>query len=303
MPRIGSLSSRASAWLGNVKKIVGGRQRWSADSEFAYYAVSPRVIEEHRARQQGYAAECWFSGMQIMKGMGILDTRIVGGARVLDIGAGECVLAGAIAHCGAAEVWALDAVPKQIWAAAEHFCKHDNMRFVIASAADLPFADGSFDVITANLVLHHIEPVAPVAAEVFRALRPGGRFVAAEPTPLVGAVAHDATSDNEAPVAPAKLLAEFEQAGFADVSVRYLWIRLSTAALGPLSPSYVISARKPGPLTGTAATSLRRELRPMRLSGLALDMACGFSEQALAQEEEVLKVLGAHPAAAPAGAQ
>ncbi|MCL4752365.1 MAG: methyltransferase domain-containing protein [Myxococcales bacterium] len=282
---------RTRSWLGNVRKIVRGRQPWSAESEFAYYAVSRRVVEEHRSRQDAYAAECWFSGMQIMRGMGILDTRLVGGARVLDIGAGECVLAGAIAQCGAAEVWAADAVPKQIWAAAEKLSKRDNIKFVIAGATDLPFGDAAFDLITANLVLHHIEPVAPVAHEVFRCLRPGGRFVAAEPTPLLGTIVHEVTSENEAPIPPTRIVTELTRAGFVDVSSSYLWVRLATSALGPLSPSYVITARKPGTATGPAKVTLRRPLQPMRLAGLQLDGGCAFAEQALEQERELLSIL------------
>lgn len=291
------MSDRVRNWLGNVRKIVRGRQRWSAESEFAYYAVSRRVVEEHRARQSAYAAECWFSGMQIMKGMGILDTRVVGGARVLDLGAGECVLAGAVAHCGASEVWALDAVPKQIWAAAEQLAGRGNMKFVIASAADLPFGDASFDLITANLVLHHIEPLAPVAREIFRCLRPGGRFVAAEPAPLLGTIIHEQTSANEAPIAPGKVLSQLADAGFDDATARYQWVRLGTSALGPLSPSYVVSGKKPG--SGTARVSLRRELRPMHLRGLELDAGCAFAEQALEQERDILALRDAQAPTSP----
>ncbi|MBE7481004.1 MAG: methyltransferase domain-containing protein [Polyangiaceae bacterium] len=153
---------QARQWLANIGKILGGRQAWSAESEFAYYSVNERVVQEHRQRQRGYAAEFWFSGMHMMRGLGILDAHIVEDARVLDIGAGECVLAGAMAQSGAAEVWAVDAVPKQIWAAAEELAKRPNMKFAIASATDLPFADQTFDLVTANLVLHHIEPLLRV---------------------------------------------------------------------------------------------------------------------------------------------
>lgn len=282
-------------WLANVGKIVRGRQVWSAESEFAYYAVSRRVVEEHRQRQDEYAAECWLSGMRIMKQLGILDARLPGSS-VLDIGAGECVLAGAIAHCGASEVWAVDAIPKQIWAAADKLAERDNIKFVIAGADDLPFADACFEIVTANLVLHHIEPVAPVAREVLRCLKPGGRFAALEPAPLVGTLVHEASSDNEAPVAPSVFVRELEKAGFVDVGFQYAWGRLGTSALGPLSPAYVLSATKPargfGAAPGPTRVSLRRALRPMNLVGLQLDESCAFREQALRQAEEILAVRG-----------
>ncbi len=85
---------QARQWLANIGKVLGGRQAWSAESEFAYYSVNERVVQEHRQRQRGYAAEFWFSGMHMMRGLGILDANTVEDATVLDIGAGECVLAG-----------------------------------------------------------------------------------------------------------------------------------------------------------------------------------------------------------------
>jgi SAM-dependent methyltransferase len=51
-------------------------------------------------------------------------------------------------------------------------------------AGELPFADGSFDVVLYRLVLHHIafqEPLGPSFEEARRLLRPGGAMVAIEP--------------------------------------------------------------------------------------------------------------------------
>jgi SAM-dependent methyltransferase len=55
---------------------------------------------------------------------------------------------------------------------------------VAGRAGELPFADGSFDVVLYRLVLHHIafqEPLAPSFEEARRLLRPGGALVAVEP--------------------------------------------------------------------------------------------------------------------------
>lgn len=41
----------------------------------------------------------------------------------------------------------------------------------------LPFADSSFDLITANMVMEHVKEPARILAEVRRVLRPGGRFI------------------------------------------------------------------------------------------------------------------------------
>lgn len=45
----------------------------------------------------------------------------------------------------------------------------------------LPFADGSFDLVSANMVVEHLEVPERVFAEVARVLRPGGRFVFVTP--------------------------------------------------------------------------------------------------------------------------
>jgi SAM-dependent methyltransferase len=41
----------------------------------------------------------------------------------------------------------------------------------------LPFRDGSFDLVTANMVVEHVDDPAALLAEVRRVLRPGGRFL------------------------------------------------------------------------------------------------------------------------------
>lgn len=48
--------------------------------------------------------------------------------------------------------------------------------YVLGSAADLPFADGSFDCVVSNGSLHEWETPRLVFDEIWRVLRPGGRF-------------------------------------------------------------------------------------------------------------------------------
>ena len=52
---------------------------------------------------------------------------------------------------------------------------------VCGSALDLPFADGTFEVVSAFDVMEHCEPEAQALSEVRRVLRPGGRFVMSVP--------------------------------------------------------------------------------------------------------------------------
>lgn len=48
----------------------------------------------------------------------------------------------------------------------------------VADATDLPFADGSFDLVAAMWMLYHVPDLDAALAEVRRVLRPGGRFLA-----------------------------------------------------------------------------------------------------------------------------
>ncbi len=54
------------------------------------------------------------------------------------------------------------------------------IRFSLADAARLPFADGQFGCAVAVDVLHHLESGAPVLTEIARVVRPGGRIVLAD---------------------------------------------------------------------------------------------------------------------------
>jgi ubiquinone/menaquinone biosynthesis C-methylase UbiE len=51
----------------------------------------------------------------------------------------------------------------------------------VADATHLPFSDDSFDVVTANMVLEHLENPGRVFTEIARVLSPGGHFVFVTP--------------------------------------------------------------------------------------------------------------------------
>jgi trans-aconitate methyltransferase len=93
------------------------------------------------------------------------------GERILDLACGDGALTERLAASGA-EVVAVDASAEQVAAA-----RARGLDARIARAEALPFA-GEFDAVFSNAALHWMREVDAVLASVFRAVRPGGRFVA-----------------------------------------------------------------------------------------------------------------------------
>ena len=56
----------------------------------------------------------------------------------------------------------------------------NNVRFQTTSSEDLPFPDGSFDVVISNGVINLIPDKKSALTEIMRVLKFGGRFMAAD---------------------------------------------------------------------------------------------------------------------------
>jgi trans-aconitate methyltransferase len=93
------------------------------------------------------------------------------GERVLDLGCGDGVLTAELARRGVS-VLGIDISESLLKAAAERGVETRHM-----DGQNLPF-DGEFDAVFSNAALHWMSNASAVIEGVFRALKPGGRFVA-----------------------------------------------------------------------------------------------------------------------------
>jgi ubiquinone/menaquinone biosynthesis C-methylase UbiE len=101
---------------------------------------------------------------------------------VLDVGCGGGYLARLLARAVApgGRVTGIDPAARAVSYASRR--APGNCSFAVGTAQDLGFPDGSFDVVTSTLAVHHIPTEARAAAfgEMYRLIRPGGSLLVAD---------------------------------------------------------------------------------------------------------------------------
>jgi SAM-dependent methyltransferase len=133
----------------------------------AFYSEYFRIEDRH----------WWFLGRRRIL-IRLLDRalpRSSEGRRILDIGCGTGTMVQQLERYGS--VLGIDADHDAV-----RFCRErgvDNVQQ--ASGDDLPFDEGSFDLVTALDVLEHMEDDAAGLSEIHRVLRPGGTLVLTVP--------------------------------------------------------------------------------------------------------------------------
>jgi ubiquinone/menaquinone biosynthesis C-methylase UbiE len=166
------------------------RDRYKAIAEKSGSCCGPSCCDESVSDMSlGYTAEELASipeGANLSLGCGNPTglATIKSGETVIDLGSGagiDCFLAaqkvGASGH-----VIGIDMTEAMIQKARENAAKagHANVEFRLGQIENMPVANSTADIVISNCVINLAPDKSRVFAEIFRVLRPGGRFVVSD---------------------------------------------------------------------------------------------------------------------------
>ncbi|MBI2573106.1 class I SAM-dependent methyltransferase [Candidatus Woesearchaeota archaeon] len=159
----------------------------------------------------------WFVGQRcvvekFLKSMGTSSHH-----RFLDVGCGTGINLVLLGKYGKAE--GLDYADEAV-----EFCSQRGLKIVQGNAMSLPFADGTFDAVTALGVFYHKAITDDVLAmrEAFRVLKPGGKFLQLDPAMMCLWGKHDEAFHGVRRYSRTELKRKFETAGFVVEKCRYI---------------------------------------------------------------------------------
>ncbi|WP_415071943.1 class I SAM-dependent methyltransferase [Hyphomicrobium sp.] len=126
-----------------------------------------------RIRRAGPAAgrptKCWTAGVRRPRGRGA-------GMDICDLGCGDGSYGRSLLDQGCHSYRGVDASERMV-EAARSALQGTQAQVTRERIEELTLADESFDLVLSRMTFHWIEELAPVFAQVFRALRPQGRLV------------------------------------------------------------------------------------------------------------------------------
>jgi ubiquinone/menaquinone biosynthesis C-methylase UbiE len=169
------------------------------------------------------------------------------GKNILDYGCGDGRYSLKLKSLGASSVIGIDNSAPMIELANKRD-PVDSIRFLLAEGVDLPFNNGSFDLVFAYFVLHHIQDLKVALSETARVLKDSGSLVAAQTTfqatsdldpkelvPIKLGKGSNSVTVNVYPKTDNELKAALRGAGFEIIS--YDIVSNPESVLNPLSPA------------------------------------------------------------------
>jgi SAM-dependent methyltransferase len=144
--------------------------------------------------------------------------------RILDVGCGTGGMSAAYATAGPSV--GVDTAPE-----AAEFCTRRGLPMLLASGAELPIRDRSFDVVSALDVIEHIDDEEGVLREMFRVCRPGGLLLLTVPAFNFLWSKHDDLNHHKRRYIRSQLAACVKKAGFEPLVLSYYNALLLPAAV------------------------------------------------------------------------
>ncbi|MFF3223437.1 class I SAM-dependent methyltransferase [Nocardia suismassiliense] len=111
--------------------------------------------------------------------------------RALDVATGTAAAAAVAAKVGVRpKIIGVDSSAEML-AQARANGEVDSVQLVVALVEELPFADGTFDLVMCTRALHHVRRPEIVVAEMARVVRPGGHVIVADNVTGLSGAAHE----------------------------------------------------------------------------------------------------------------
>jgi ubiquinone/menaquinone biosynthesis C-methylase UbiE len=108
----------------------------------------------------------------------MMESRVLPGAKILDVGCGTGHLAGELMRRGYL-AWGVDFSDGMVRYASEHFGAD---RFQVGDIERIPFPDNTFDGVMCLGVMEYLSSDEPALREMWRVLKPGGAAVITTPS-------------------------------------------------------------------------------------------------------------------------